>query len=55
MSPFVDLLIQAALMAGTVRDVTVAVIVYTTLHVIMSLGNVHAMRDGRESCVTNVS
>ena len=42
-------------MDGTVQGVTAAVTVYTTRHVIMSLENVPAMQDGRESNVTNVS
>lgn len=39
-------------MAGMVRDVTVAVIVYMALHVIMSLESAPAVRDGRDSLAT---
>lgn len=42
-------------MAGMVRDVTVAVIVYMALHVIMSLESAPAVRDGRDSLATVVS
>ena len=42
-------------MAGMVRSVTVAVIVYTTLHVIISLETAPAVLDGRGSLATHVS
>lgn len=47
--------VQVVPMAGMVRDVTVAVIVYMALHVIMSLESAPAVRDGRDSLATVVS
>ena len=42
-------------MAGMVRNVTVAVVVHMTLHVIMFLETVPAVQDGRDSLATHVS
>lgn len=47
---FVSKVVQ---MAGMVRSVTVAVIVYTTLHVIISLETAPAVLDGRGSLATH--
>ena len=47
--------VQVVQMAGMVRDVTVAVVVYMTLHVITSLECAPAVQDGRDSLATDVS
>lgn len=47
--------LQDVLMAGMVRVVTVAVIVYLTLHVITLLESAPVMLDGRDLDATNVS
>ena len=47
--------VQVVQMAGMVRNVTVAVVVYMTLHVIMLLETVPAVQDGRGSLATHVS
>ena len=47
--------VQVVQMAGMVRNVTVAVFVYMTLHVITSLEGAPAVQDGRGSLATHVS